>query len=55
MCRNVCMHMCLSEGMCTHDMRLCQRVTRSSQEMVKKVHSPIHLILGLLFHQYQKA
>ena len=40
---------------CAHaDMLACQRVTRSSQEMVQKVHSRM-AFSELLFHQRQKA
>ena len=49
------MPMWLSEDMQAHDMLACQRVTRSSQEMVKKVHSPIYHIVGLPSHPCQKA
>ncbi len=49
------MHIRLSEGMCAHDMPPCQRVNRTSQDMVKKMHSPTFLILSLLFHQCLKA
>ncbi len=44
---------CGCQKVCAHDDILpCQRVT--SQEMVKKVHSLMYLILGLLFdHCYQ--